>query len=245
MIYQIVPLLFLTLIPPTTYAKNIPGLITQNLSNGEQIWSFPIETLFFITSLTFIPAVLLMMTSFTRIIIVLGFLRSAIGTPYAPSNQILLGLSLFLTFFIMSPVFEKSYKESYIPYSENKISAVTAIQNGFQPFKKFMLKQVRRSDLELFCKLSHTSSNFPNKELIPTKILFPSFITSELKTAFQIGFTIFIPFLIIDLVVSSILMSLGMMMVPPSSISLPFKIMLFVLVDGWDLLISSLSNSFF
>ncbi|WP_295164825.1 flagellar type III secretion system pore protein FliP [uncultured Buchnera sp.] len=242
MFYRIIPFVFLFLFCPLVYA-DIPGPTSHILSDGSQTWSLPVQTLVFLTSLTFLPAFLLMMTSFTRIIIVFGLLRNALGTPYAPPNQILLGLALFLTFFIMSPTFDKIYKEAYLPFSQEKIDMDKAIIKGSIPLKKFMLNQTKTSDLELFSKLAHISS-YKNKEEIPMRILLPSFITSELKTAFQIGFTIFIPFLIIDLVIASVLMALGMMMVPPSTISLPFKLMLFVLVDGWQLLVTSLSQSF-
>ncbi|CAL4318676.1 Flagellar biosynthetic protein FliP [Buchnera aphidicola (Eriosoma lanigerum)] len=243
MVNKILSILFLFLCSSNIHAE-VLSLTTHPLNNGGQSWSLPIQTLIFITSLTFLPAVLLMMTSFTRIIIVFGLLRNAIGTPYAPPNQILLGLALFLTFFIMHPVFDKVYKEAYLPFTQDKISIDIAFQKGAQPFKKFMLKQIRKPDLELFSKLAHISS-FSNLNDIPMRVVVPSFITSELKTAFQIGFTIFIPFLIIDLVISSVLMALGMMMVPPSSISLPFKLILFVLVDGWKLLVNSLAQSFY
>ncbi|MDE5285510.1 MAG: flagellar type III secretion system pore protein FliP, partial [Buchnera aphidicola] len=206
-------------------------------------WSLPIQTLIFLTFLTFLPAILLMMTSFTRIIIVFGLLRNALGIPYAPPNQILTGLALFLTFFIMSPTLDHIYQDAYVPCSQDKINMKNAIFKASIPIRKFMLYQTRVSDLELFSKLAHVSA-YKKKSDIPMRILLPSFITSELKTAFQIGFTIFIPFLIIDLVVASVLMALGMMMVPPSTISLPFKLMLFVLVDGWKLLIHSLVQSF-
>ncbi|QCI17494.1 flagellar biosynthetic protein FliP [Buchnera aphidicola (Acyrthosiphon lactucae)] len=242
MFYRIIPFLFLLFFCPTVRAE-IPGLTSHILDDGGQTWSVPVQTLVFLTSLTFLPAFLLMMTSFTRIVIVFGLLRNALGTPYAPPNQILLGLALFLTFFIMSPTFDKIYKDAYIPFSEEKINMEDAILKGSIPLKKFMLNQTRTPDLELFSKLANISY-YKNKNDIPMRILLPSFITSELKTAFQIGFTIFIPFLIIDLVVASVLMALGMMMVPPSTISLPFKLMLFVLVDGWQLLITSLAQSF-
>ncbi|WP_261979416.1 flagellar type III secretion system pore protein FliP [Buchnera aphidicola] len=242
MFYRIIPFLFLLFFCPTVRAE-LPGITSHILDDGGQTWSVPVQTLVFLTSLTFLPAFLLMMTSFTRIVIVFGLLRNALGTPYAPSNQILLGLALFLTFFIMSPTFDKIYKDAYIPFSEEKINMEDAIIKGSLPLKKFMINQTRITDLELFSKLAHVSF-YQNKNEIPMRILLPSFITSELKTAFQIGFTIFIPFLIIDLVVASVLMALGMMMVPPSTISLPFKLMLFVLVDGWQLLIASLAQSF-
>ncbi|WP_413728530.1 flagellar type III secretion system pore protein FliP [Sodalis sp. RH19] len=222
----------------------LPGIISQPLAGGGQNWSLPVQTLVFLTSLTFIPAALLMMTCFTRIIIVLGLLRSAIGTPSAPPNQVLLGLGLFLTFFIMAPVFNTIYDEAYLPLSENKISMQAALEKGAQPLRAFMLRQTREADLALFARLAKAPP-LDGPEAVPMRILLPAYVTSELKTAFQIGFTIFIPFLIIDLVVASVLMALGMMMVPPATISLPFKLMLFVLVDGWQLLLSSLAQSFY
>ncbi|XBC43601.1 MAG: flagellar type III secretion system pore protein FliP [Buchnera aphidicola (Meitanaphis flavogallis)] len=219
-------------------------LSSYSLLHGKENWSLSLQTLVFITSLTFISPVLLMMTSFSRIIIVFSLLRNALGTPYSPPNQILLGLSLFLTFFIMAPVFDKIYQDAYLPFSEDKINIDTAITQGMKPLHQFMIQQTRENDLIFFSKLANIS-HFATKEEVPMRILLPSFVISELKTAFQIGFTIFIPFLIIDLVVASVLMALGMMMVPPSTISLPFKLMLFVLVDGWQLLITSLTHSFF
>ncbi|AHG60286.1 Flip [Buchnera aphidicola str. G002 (Myzus persicae)] len=242
MFYRILPFLVFLFFCPTVHAE-IPGVTSHILDDGGQTWSIPVQTLVLLTSLTFLPAFLLMMTSFTRIIIVFGLLRNALGTPYAPPNQILLGLALFLTFFIMSPTFDKIYKDTYIPFSQEKINMEDAIIKGSAPLKEFMLNQTRIPDLELFSKLAHIAS-YENKNEIPMRILLPAFITSELKTAFQIGFTIFIPFLIIDLVIASVLMALGMMMVPPATISLPFKLMLFVLVDGWQLLITSLAQSF-
>ncbi|WP_396127516.1 flagellar type III secretion system pore protein FliP [Dickeya dadantii] len=233
----------LFLIAPHALAQ-LPGIISQPLANGGQSWSLPIQTLVFITSLSFIPAVLLMMTCFTRIIIVLGLLRNALGTPTAPPNQVLLGLSLFLTFFVMSPVLNRIYDEAYRPFSEDKISMEVAIEKGSQPLREFMLRQTREADLALFTRLAQMPSP-QGPEAVPIRVLVPAYVTSELKTAFQIGFTIFIPFLLIDLVVASVLMALGMMMVPPATISLPFKLMLFVLVDGWQLLLGSLAQSFY
>ncbi|MCT4706652.1 flagellar type III secretion system pore protein FliP [Enterobacteriaceae bacterium H11S18] len=235
-----VSLLFVT---PQALAQ-LPGLVSQPMANGGQSWSLPVQTLVFITSLTFLPAILLMMTSFTRIIIVFGLLRNALGTPSAPPNQVLLGLALFLTFFIMSPVFDKIYADAYLPFSESKIEMPEAIDKGAQPLREFMLRQTREADLALFARLANTPP-LEGPEVVPMRILLPAYVTSELKTAFQIGFTVFIPFLIIDLVVASVLMALGMMMVPPASIALPFKLMLFVLVDGWQLLIGSLAQSFY
>jgi len=211
---------------------------------GGQTYSLSLQTLILLTSLSFLPALLLMMTSFTRIIIVLSLLRSALGTPSAPPNQVLIGLSLFLSFFIMSPVLEKMYSEAYLPYSEKKISLEQAFNTGITPLKTFMLRQTRETDLALFLKISN-SEPLQSADDVPLKVLVPSYVISELKTAFQIGFVVFIPFLIIDMVVASVLMSMGMMMVSPALISLPFKIMLFVLADGWNLLIGSLVQSFY
>ncbi|RKQ38303.1 flagellar type III secretion system pore protein FliP [Enterobacter sp. R1(2018)] len=236
----LVSLLFVT---PQALAQ-LPGLVSQPMPNGGQSWSLPVQTLVFITSLTFLPAILLMMTSFTRIIIVFGLLRNALGTPSAPPNQVMVGLALFLTFFIMSPVFDKIYTDAYQPFSENKIEMPEAIDKGAQPLREFMLRQTREADLGLFARLANTPA-LEGPEAVPMRILLPAYVTSELKTAFQIGFTVFIPFLIIDLVVASVLMALGMMMVPPATIALPFKLMLFVLVDGWQLLVGSLAQSFY
>ena len=233
----------LWLFSPVALAQ-LPGLVSQPLPGGGQSWSLPVQTLVFITSLTFLPAILLMMTSFTRIIIVFGLLRNALGTPSAPPNQVLLGLALFLTFFIMSPVIDKIYVDAYQPFSEEKISMQEAMEKGAQPLREFMLRQTREADLALFARLAN-SGPLQGPEAVPMRILLPAYVTSELKTAFQIGFTIFIPFLIIDLVIASVLMALGMMMVPPATIALPFKLMLFVLVDGWQLLVGSLAQSFY
>ncbi|MFC0180011.1 flagellar type III secretion system pore protein FliP [Thorsellia kenyensis] len=237
----ILPLISFT--PLFAFAE-LPGVIVKNLPSGDQSWSVSVQTLVLLTSLSFLPAVILMMTSFTRIIIVLGLLRNALGTPSAPSNQILIGLSLFLSFFIMSPILDKIYNEAYLPYSNETLSGEEAFAKGMAPMREFMLYQTRETDIALFAKISNQPA-FKTPDDIPLRVLLPAFVASELKTAFQIGFTIFIPFLIIDLVVASVLMSLGMMMVPPATISLPFKLMLFVLVDGWQLLLGSLAQSFF
>jgi len=228
----------------TPALAQLPGIVSQPLANGGQSWSLPVQTLVFITSLTFLPAILLMMTSFTRIIIVFGLLRNALGTPSAPPNQVLLGLTLFLTFFIMSPVLDKIYTDAYKPFSEDKITMDVALEKGAQPLREFMLRQTRQADLALFARLANIPE-LQGPEAVPMRILLPAYVTSELKTAFQIGFTVFIPFLIIDLVIASVLMALGMMMVPPATIALPFKLMLFVLVDGWQLLVGSLAQSFY
>ncbi|BCK86718.1 flagellar biosynthetic protein FliP [Sideroxyarcus emersonii] len=223
------------------------GLLAFNSTpapGGGQTYTFSLQTLILVSSLAFLPAILLMMTGFTRIIIVLGLLRSAIGTPSSPPNQVLIGLALFLTFFVMAPVFDKIYTEAYLPYSENKISLQQAYEKGSVPLKAFMLRQTREADLALFVRISH-SEPLESPETVPMQILVPAYVISELKTAFQIGFVVFIPFLIIDMVVASVLMSMGMMMVSPAVFSLPFKIMLFVLADGWNLLIGSLVQSFY
>ena len=232
------------LLPSLASAQGLPGLTSTPGPGGAQTWSLSVQILVLITSLSFLPALLLSMTSFTRILIVLGLLRTAMGTQSSPPNQILVGLSLFLTFFVMSPVFDKVHSEAYKPFSENKINAEQALSRGIEPFKQFMLKQTREGDLALFAKLAKIGS-MDGPEQVPLRILLPAYVISELKTAFQIGFTIFIPFLIVDLVVASVLMSMGMMMVPPATISLPFKLMLFVLVDGWQLLIGALAQSFY
>ncbi|WP_353214470.1 flagellar type III secretion system pore protein FliP [Salinisphaera hydrothermalis] len=227
----------------TTGGSGLPGVISQPLSSGGTEWTVSVQTLVLFTALAFLPAVLLLMTGFTRIIIVLSLLRSALGTPTAPPNQVLLGLALFLTFFVMSPVFHKVYNVAYQPLSNNDITFQQALVRGAGPMRNFMLRQTREPDIAMFAKLGNVGPIQTPKDT-PMRVLLPAFVTSELKTAFQIGFTIFIPFLVIDLVVASVLMSLGMMMVPPATISLPFKLMLFVLVDGWTLLIGSLAKSF-
>ncbi len=224
-------------------APGIPAFTSTPGPGGSQSYSFSIESLLLLTSLTFLPALLLMMTSFTRIVIVLALLRQALGTMQTPPNQVIVGLSLFLTFFVMGPVFDKIYDVAWKPYSDNQINFVQAIDRGAQPLRAFMLKQTRQEDLALFVRLSnHPPLQVP--EETPMRILVPAYVISELKTAFQIGFIVFIPFLIIDMVVASVLMSMGMMMLSPMLVSLPFKIMLFVLADGWNLLIASLMRTF-
>ena len=221
----------------------MPAVTSSAAPGGGTQWSLSIQTLLLLTSLTFLPAVLLMMTSFTRIIIVLSLLRHALGTQTSPPNQVMIGLALFLTMFVMAPVGDKIYADAYLPLSENKITFSQALDRGAVPLRAFMLKQVREPDLALFTKIAKQPQPATAAD-IPMRVLIPAFVTSELKTAFQIGFIIFVPFLIIDMVVASILMSMGMMMMSPVMVSLPFKIMLFVLVDGWNLVIASLVNSF-
>lgn len=237
-------LLLLLAIPTAEAAPALQGLSGFTGDAGGEKWSLSLQTLLLLSAMAFLPAVLLMMTGFTRIIIVLGLLRTAIGTTSAPPNQVLLGLALFLTFFVMSPTLEQAYQKAWVPFSQDAIGVEQFLEQGSQPFRTFMLAQTRQSDIGLYARLAKIG-DLQGPEDIPMRVLLPAFVTSELKTAFQAGFTIFIPFLIIDLLVASVLMALGMMMVPPSTISLPFKLMLFVLVDGWQLLLGSLAQSFY
>lgn len=210
---------------------------------GNTSYSVPIQTLLFFTALSFLPAMLLMMTGFTRIVIVLSLLRQALGTQSAPPNQVIIGLSLFLTLFVMGPTLDKVYTEAYVPYTTNAITFEQAVDKAQAPMRSFMLKQTRQSDFSLFAKLAKLPAEV-TAETAPLRVLVPAFVISELKSAFQIGFMIFIPFLVIDIVVASVLMSLGMMMLSPVLVALPFKLMLFVLADGWNLLVGSLAASF-
>lgn len=221
-----------------TLVTSQPGL------NGETTYSISLQILLFMTVLTLLPAALMSMTSFTRIVVVLAILRQALGMMQTPSNQIIIGLALFTTMFIMSPVFEAAYQNGIEPYMEERIGFEDALTETGSPFHKFMTAQARDSDIALFSQMAGYEG-FDSVDDIPFKVLVPAYITSELKTAFQIGFLIFIPFLVIDLVVASILMSMGMMMLSPMLISLPFKIMLFVMVDGWTLVMGTLAASFF
>ena len=213
-------------------------------AEGGQTYTLSLQILALMTALTLLPALLLSMTSFTRIIIVLAILRQALGTQQTPSNQILLGLALFLTIFIMTPVADEVYTRALAPYLEEKISEQQALELATAPVREFMLRQTREEDIALFARISGVET-IDTPSDTPFSLLMPAFITSELKTAFQIGFIIFIPFIVIDLVVASVLMSMGMMMLSPLVISLPFKIMLFVLVDGWVLITGTLASSFF
>lgn len=238
-------LLALMMLPMLAWAEaGIPAFTSTPAAGGGQTYSLSLQTLILLTSLTFLPAVLLMMTAFTRIVIVLSLLRQALGTLQSPPNQVLIGLSLFLTLFVMAPVFDKMNEQALQPYLADKINVMEALDKGSEPLKKFMLSQTRQEDLALFVRLSK-SPPLVGPEAVPLKVLVPAYVISELKTAFQIGFVIFIPFLIIDMVVASVLMSMGMMMLSPVTISFPFKLMLFVLVDGWSLLIASLVQSFY
>ena len=221
----------------------IPAFTVTTNGQGQQVYSLSIQVLILMTALSFLPAALIMMTSFTRIVIVLAILRQAIGLPQTPPTQVLVGLALFLTFFIMSPVFEQAYRDGAQPYLNDKMPMQEALDKGVAPFKRFMLNQTRTPDLELFANIARLDDMDAGN--VPLMILLPAFVTSELKTAFQMGFLLFLPFLIIDLVVASILMAMGMMMLSPMIISLPFKIMLFVLIDGWSLIMGTLAASFF
>jgi flagellar biosynthetic protein FliP len=230
--------------PHTGMAQNNAQLpLLLGTGNNGVSFSVPIQTLLFFTALSFLPAVLLMMTGFTRIVIVLSLLRQAIGTQSAPPNQVVVGLSLFLTMFVMGPTLDKVYSEAYLPYSNNTIPFDQALLKAEAPMRSFMSKQTRQSDLALFVKLAKLDVG-TDAVTAPMRVLVPAFVTSELKSAFQIGFMIFIPFLVIDIVVASVLMSLGMMMLSPVLVALPFKLMIFVLADGWNLLIGSLAASF-
>ncbi len=240
----IIGLVLLLIETPGYAAAGIEAVTVTTNKQGGQTYSVTLQILALMTLLTVLPALLLTMTSFTRIMIVLSLLRTALGTGQAPSNQVLLGLSLFLTIFIMMPVFDKVNTEAVQPYLEEKIDVTVAIEKASEPFRQFMLKQTREADLELFIRISG-KAELESAANVPFSLLLPAFVTSELKTAFQIGFLIFLPFLIIDLVVASVLMSMGMMMMSPMIISLPFKIMLFVLADGWSLIMEMLAASFY
>jgi len=210
---------------------------------GPQSYTVGIRIMLLLTALTLAPAFIMMMTSFTRVVIVLALVRQAMGTLHSPPNQVIVGLALFLTLFIMTPVWEQIQVRALDPYLQGQISQEDALEQAIGPIRTFMLKQVREKDLELFVNLARVEIP-EGPELTPLRILIPAFVTSELRTAFQIGFLIFIPFLVIDMIVASILMSMGMMLLPPIMISLPFKLILFVLADGWFLVVGSLMQSF-
>ena len=243
--YKWLSLLILSLLTFSAEAQSL-GIPALNVSGGAddgQSYSVTLEILALMTVLTLLPAILLMMTSFTRIIIVLAILRQALGTASTPSNQILLGLALFLSLFIMAPVLQQVNDKAIQPYIQDQVSAIDALKVATVPFKTFMLAQTRETDIQMFADIAGVES-IDSPEATPLRLLLPAFVTSELKTAFQIGFMVFIPFVIIDLVVASVLMSMGMMMLSPLIISLPFKLMLFVLVDGWSLIMGTLASSF-
>ena len=235
----------LMLLPGLSFAQAaiLPAVSIQTATDGSQTYSLTLQVLLLMTALTLLPALLLSMTAFTRIIIVLAILRQAIGLPQTPPNQILIGLALFMTLFVMGPTINQAYAQGVKPYLDGQVAGEVAFEKTVAPLKGFMLRQTRSGDLEMFQKMAG-HAEFAGPDQVPLSVLIPTFITSELKTAFQIGFLIFIPFLIIDLVVASVLMSMGMMMLSPMLISLPFKIMLFVLVDGWSLLMGTLAGSF-
>ncbi len=237
-------LILLSLWPASAMAEAGLPLLTMNAqAGGGQTYSVPLQILLIMTALSLLPAALMMMTSFARIIIVFSLLRQALGLQQTPSNQILIGLALFLTLFIMRPVFDQINQDALQPYLAQKIEAGPALDKAAVPLRHFMLKQTRRDDLALFLHLSH--QDHPRSlDDIPMSTLIPAYATSELKTAFQIGFLLFIPFMIIDLVVASVLMAMGMMMLSPLVISLPFKLMLFVMVDGWGMIIGTLAASY-
>lgn len=224
-------------------AGGLSALSVTTNSDGSQDYSVTLQILAIMTALTFLPAIIMMMTSFTRIIIVFAILRQALGLQQSPSSQIMIGLALFLTLFIMSPVLNEINRASITPYINEQIDGKQALAQAAKPMQDFMLGQTRESDIKLFMDIGDYEA-VDGPEDVPFVVLIPAFVTSELKTAFQIGFIIFIPFLVIDIVVSSVLMAMGMMMLSPLIISLPFKIMLFVLVDGWALVIGSLAASF-
>lgn len=238
-------LLLLLIIPSLANAQ--PGLdvltVVDN-PDGGQTYTLSIKIFLLMTALTLLPATVLMMTSFTRIIIVLAILRQALGTAQTPSSQVLVGLALFLSFFVMTPVIDQVYQDSVNPFLNEEITGIEALTNAKVPIREFMLGQTRESDIELFASISG-KYDIATQDDIPFSLIVPAFVTSELKTAFQIGFIIFIPFLIIDLVIASVLMSMGMMMLSPLIISFPFKLMLFVLVDGWALIMGTLASSFY
>ncbi len=244
MIRGLFALLFLFMPLISMAEPGIPAITLTTGEDGGQSYTVTLQILALMTVLTLLPAALMMMTSFTRIIIVLSILRQAMGVQSTPSNQVLIGLTLFLTFFIMHPVFDNAYQNGVKPYMDGEIEVLVAAEEASTPFKEFMLAQTRESDIELFASIAGHGP-LESAEDIPFSLLLPAFVTSELKTAFQIGFLIFIPFLIIDLVVASVLMAMGMMMLSPMLISLPFKLMLFVLIDGWALLMGTLASSFY
>ncbi len=225
-------------------AQNLPGISIQvGKANTPEDMAITVQIVLLLTLLTIAPALLILLTSFTRIVIVLSLLRHALSTQQIPPNQVIIGLSLFLTFFIMSPVIDDINRDAVKPYMAKEITQREAIEKAMVPLREFMFKQSREKDIALFVRAAKINAP-ANRDAIPSRVLIPAFIISELRTAFEMGFMLFIPFLIIDMVVASVLMSMGMLMLPPIMISLPFKILLFVLVDGWNLLVQSLIMSF-
>jgi flagellar biosynthetic protein FliP len=249
LIRWVLPLLALLLLaaPAAAQTNSVPGLIPIHLSfntTGDQKQDVDVglKVLFAITLLTLAPSILMLMTCFTRIVIVLSFVRTALQLQAAPANQIIIGLALFMTFFIMSPIWENISKEALMPYRASQISGEEALDRASGQIRGFMLKQARAKDVELFVALAKLPPTPPNE--LPLRVVIPGFVISELRTAFQMGFLILVPFILIDLVVSTVLMSMGMMMLPPATIAMPLKILLFVLVDGWSLIVRSLIQSF-
>jgi len=236
-------LVALATLPMMAHAQGIPLVNVTGAGKGGQQYSMSLQLLGLMTTLTLLPSMLLMMTSFVRIIIVLSILRQAIGTAQTPPNTVLVGLALFLSLFIMSPVLQDIYANAITPYMNNNLSFEKALSMAQEPLRGFMLKQTREDDIQLFMQMANNKDAATAAD-VPFSTLVPAFITSELKSAFTIGFLIYIPFVVIDLIVSSVLMSMGMMMLSPMMISMPFKLMLFVLVDGWGLILGSLASSF-
>jgi flagellar biosynthetic protein FliP len=238
-------LLLLVLLSPAVFADNgtMSALQVTTNPDGSQEYSVTLQVLAMMTALSFLPAMIIMMTCFTRIIIVLAILRQAIGLMQSPSNQVLIGITLFMTFFIMAPVFKQVNDSAIQPYLKEDITSIQALDAAIIPVKAFMLQQTRIKDLDTFAEIAGHPPVAKHSDL-PITIVIPAFVTSELKTAFQIGFMIFIPFLIIDLVVASVLMAMGMMMLSPMIVALPFKLMMFVLVDGWLLVMGTLATSY-
>ncbi|MGB2065487.1 flagellar type III secretion system pore protein FliP [Marinomonas gallaica] len=238
-------LITLSLLPLFVWAdQGLPAVSVITNPDGSQEYSVTLQILFIMTALTLLPSALIMMTSFTRIIIVLSILRQAIGLQQSPSNQIMLGMALFLTLFIMTPTLDEINAAALQPYLNNEMTSLQAVEAASKPVREFMLAQTREDDVALYVKLAGKEGQIDSLDTLPFTILMPAFVTSELKTAFQIGFMLFIPFLIVDMVVASVLMAMGMMMLSPVIISLPFKIMLFVMVDGWSMIMGTLAASF-
>lgn len=240
--YSLFALLFLS--SWASAEQGLPAVTVTTNPDGSQEYTVTLQILFIMTALTLLPAALIMMTAFTRIIIVLSILRQAIGLQQSPSNQILLGMALFLTLFIMTPTLDQVNEVALQPYLNNQMTSLEAVEAASKPIRKFMLAQTREDDVALYVKLAGKEGKIDSMDSLPFTILMPAFVTSELKTAFQIGFMLFIPFLIVDMVVASVLMAMGMMMLSPVIISLPFKIMLFVMVDGWAMIMGTLAASF-
>ena len=242
--FLLLGILLLGSLPQDVQAQGLPRIsIEVDESSRPKDVAVTLEIIFLLTVLTLAPALLIMLTSFTRIVVVLSFLRMAIGTQQIPPSQLIIGLSLFLTMFVMGPTFETVYDDAIVPYLDEQIDNESALERGMKPIRAFMLRNTREKDLGLFIKLARLPR--PNSpEELSNRVLIPSFVISELKTAFQIAFVLLIPFIIIDMVVASTLLSMGMMMLPPVTVSLPFKILLFVLVDGWHLIVESVVTSF-